>query len=218
MPDELNEVVLQGKLKEEPEQCHNVYGVKNLKKFYLQTERDSGIQDNVLVLYGDKTEIVNNGGLKRIREKVEEKISACDWIEISGKLQTWRNKENGHVQMFVMAQYINLDPKDDLGQQFINNAFIEGKIVKDPELRTTPKGKTITDLTIEIDSIFSKGFKAYIPCIAWGENAKRIAELNEGDLIDGMGRIQERKYIKKTEEKSEERVVWEVSLYHWKRK
>ena len=52
----------------------------------------------------------------------------------------------------------------------------------------------------------------YIPCIAWGRNARYIANLEVGSNIHIWGRMQSRVYQKRIGEDVEERVAYEVSV------
>lgn len=53
----------------------------------------------------------------------------------------------------------------------------------------------------------------YIPCIAWGRNARFCQNLEVGTEVKIVGRVQSRKYEKKFEDgTSEVRVAYEVSI------
>ena len=52
----------------------------------------------------------------------------------------------------------------------------------------------------------------YIPCIAWGRNARYLSNLSVGENIKIWGRVQSRKYQKKVEDTVEERIAYEVSI------
>jgi single-stranded DNA-binding protein len=53
----------------------------------------------------------------------------------------------------------------------------------------------------------------YIPCIAWGRNARYCEKLEVGDHIKLWGRIQSRRYQKKNEHESyETKTAYEVSV------
>jgi len=52
----------------------------------------------------------------------------------------------------------------------------------------------------------------YIPCIFWGRNAKYIENLSTGDIVMVWGRMQSRIYQKKTDEGTEDRVAYEISV------
>ena len=53
----------------------------------------------------------------------------------------------------------------------------------------------------------------YIPCIAWGRNAKFTSTLDVGTSIKIIGRMQSRKYQKKlSEDEIIEKIAYEVSV------
>ena len=52
----------------------------------------------------------------------------------------------------------------------------------------------------------------YIPCIAWGRNARYAQDIEVGKQVSISGRIQSREYTKKIGEVSETRIAYEVSL------
>src|SRR5690606_22495334 len=76
-----------------------------------------------------------------------------------------------------------------------NEIFLDGYICKPPIYRTTPLGREITDLLIAVNRAYNKS--DYIPCIAWGRNARFCEKLLIGDHIKIWGRIQSRKYQKR---------------------
>ena len=92
-----------------------------------------------------------------------------------------------------------------------NEIFLNGFICKTPVYRTTPFGREITDLLIAVNRSYGKS--DYIPCIAWGRNAKFAGGLEVGNNIEIWGRVQSRNYQKKLEnDEIEERTAYEVSI------
>ncbi len=57
------------------------------------------------------------------------------------------------------------------------------------------------------------GKSDYIPCIAWGRNARYASAFEVGSRVRIWGRVQSREYTKKlSEAESEKRVAYEVSV------
>ena len=57
------------------------------------------------------------------------------------------------------------------------------------------------------------GKSDYIPCIAWGRNARYASSFDVGGRVKIWGRVQSREYVKKIDEvDSEKRVAYEVSV------
>jgi single-stranded DNA-binding protein len=92
-----------------------------------------------------------------------------------------------------------------------NEIFLNGFICKKPVYRTTPFGREISDMLVAVNRNYGKS--DYIPCIAWGRNAKFAGSLEVGSNVQLWGRIQSRTYLKKLEnDETEERTAYEVSL------
>jgi single-stranded DNA-binding protein len=92
-----------------------------------------------------------------------------------------------------------------------NSIFLNGFVCKKPIYRTTPFGREIADLLLAVNRAYNKS--DYIPCIAWGRNARFASHFQVGDNIKIWGRIQSRKYQKKFPDGTvEDRVAYEVSI------
>ena len=88
---------------------------------------------------------------------------------------------------------------------------INGFICKNPIYRTTPFKREICDVLIAVNRAYNKS--DYLPCIAWGRNARFIKDATVGDKVCLVGRIQSRVYQKKLEDGNvEDRVAYEVSV------
>lgn len=92
-----------------------------------------------------------------------------------------------------------------------NEIYLDGFICKNPSYRTTPFGREITDLLIAVNRPYNKS--DYIPCIAWGRNARFSGNLDIGQRIKLWGRIQSREYQKKYPNgEIVNKVAYEVSI------
>jgi single-stranded DNA-binding protein len=86
-----------------------------------------------------------------------------------------------------------------------------GYVCKPPVFRVTPFNREIADVLIAVNRAYNKS--DYIPCIAWGRNARFASHLSVGDKITIVGRIQSREYQKVLEDGSEEtRTAYEISI------
>ena len=72
---------------------------------------------------------------------------------------------------------------------------IVGYVCKDPIYRTTPFNREICDVLVAVNRSYNKS--DYLPCIAWGRNARYIKDAKVGTKIEIVGRIQSRDYQKK---------------------
>lgn len=186
---------LEGIIENKFEFSHAVFG----EKFYegkVSVQRNSGVMDSVPV-------IISN----RIFSRIEELESGM-YISIDGEIRTHNVYEEckSKLQVFVFAQKIEIF--DSLYPQ--NEIYMDGHICKEPIYRITPLGKKICDFIVSVSRPYGKS--DYIPCICWGKNAEYVSELNLGDRIIAIGRIQSRKYKKMVEEETVEKETYEVSF------
>ena len=92
-----------------------------------------------------------------------------------------------------------------------NQIFLDGYICKAPVYRKTPLGREIADLLLAVNRPYGKS--DYIPCIAWGRNARFASGFEVGTRVRVWGRVQSREYTKKlSETECEKRVAYEVSI------
>ena len=92
-----------------------------------------------------------------------------------------------------------------------NEVVLVGFICKKPIYRQTPFGREISDILLAVNRAYNKS--DYIPCIAWGRNARFCQNLEVGTQVKVVGRIQSRMYEKKHEDGTvENRVAYEVSV------
>lgn len=205
---ELNTIGIAGTVAVAPEPHHNVYGQEKIYSLWLDIARDSGTIDRILVLFQeDKIEGDSFGALLGDyfdAGTVAEMIKKGSRLEVTGQLQTYKERETGRSQLFVWSTYLAILP-EDIKQ--INAVYIRGEVVKPPVYRETPKGKYITDLELRVASAFSPGFTCVIPCITWGRNAEYTAYLEPGTPVYLEGRLQSREYMKHDQILT----TWEVS-------
>lgn len=146
----------------------------------------------------------------------------ADWIgqfvRISGQFRSYnRHEENrNRLVLSVFAREFEvweengvengaLKPRDE------NEIFLDGYIRKQPIYRKTPLDREIADILIAVNRPYGK--TDYIPCIAWGRNAKFSSGLEVGTRLKVWGRIQSREYQKKiSDDEYETRVAYEVSI------
>ena len=226
---EINTVGITGIVVSQPEKRNNLYGRLGIYRLWVDVERDSGTIDRILVLLQEgetETEetvtttlypveywqppevIIEKKAGKLTAEEIIKGFQPGSTVEVTGRVQTYKDKETGRTQLFVWGLYLAAVPKNS---QQINIAYIKGTVAKQPVYRETPKGKHITDITVRIPSAFTPGFYSYIPCITWEKLAEQAAGLREGSEVYLEGRIQSRPYTKKTPEGVQEFTTWEVS-------
>ncbi|MDD6571660.1 MAG: single-stranded DNA-binding protein [Thermoflexaceae bacterium] len=136
-------------------------------------------------------------------------------IEAAGQFRSY-NRHEGEKNRLVLSIFVRelqfLDDNEEVKDQSkTNQIFLDGYICKVPVYRKTPLGREIADILIAVNRPYGKS--DYIPCIAWGRNARYAASFEVGGHIQVWGRVQSREYTKKiNEEESEKRVAYEVSV------
>ena len=81
----------------------------------------------------------------------------------------------------------------------INNAVIMGRLVADPELKTTPTGVEVCKITVAVDRNFVKAGEErqcdFIDVVAWRTTAAFVCKyFHKGSMIAVNGEIQTRTY------------------------
>ncbi len=130
-------------------------------------------------------------------------------VTVNGQYRSYNNY-SGVGNKLILTLFAN-EIIENTETENPNTIYLNGFICKQPVYRTTPFGREITDIIVAVNRNFGKS--DYIPCIAWGRNAKYTAKLGVGDNIELWGRIQSRNYKKKiTEDEVVEKTAYEVSI------
>ena len=113
------------------------------------------------------------------------------------------------IPLMISERLIDEDIPEE--QSKSNQIFLDGYVCKPPIYRKTPLGREIADILVAVNRPYGKS--DYIPCIAWGRNARFAGGLEVGSHLQICGRVQSREYTKKVDEESvEKRVAYEVSV------
>ena len=127
-------------------------------------------------------------------------------VEVSGQFRSY-NRHEGAKNKLVLSIFVREweEVEENLESGKTNQIFLDGYIWK------TPLGREIADLLVAVNRPYGKS--DYIPCIAWGRNARYASTFEVGGHIQIWGRVQSREYVKKiNEEESEKHVAYEVSV------
>lgn len=190
----MNKIKLSGTIIGEPVFSHMVLN----ESFYaarIVIKRKSGAED---ILNCIVPEIFMNGIVDGAK------------VVLIGEIRT-RN-ENTDVNTKRLRIYVFVSGVFEYAGYDEQSIEIEGYVCKEPRYRETPLGREIADIIIASDRERSRK-SDYIPCIAWGRNALRMASVNIGDKVTARGRLQSRTYMKKIDEDNiEERTAYELSL------
>ena len=133
-------------------------------------------------------------------------------IEADGQFRSY-NRHDGVKNRLVLSVFVRevqfLEEFTDYTKT--NQIFLDGYICKEPIYRKTPLGREIADLLVAVNRPYGKS--DYIPCIAWGRNARFASGFSVGTRIQIWGRVQSREYTKKlSETECEKRTAYEVSV------
>ena len=136
-------------------------------------------------------------------------------IEVAGQFRSY-NRHEGTKNKLVLSIFVRelrFIEEDEMPeeQSKSNQIFLDGFVCKPPIYRKTPLGREIADILVAVNRPYGKS--DYIPCIAWGRNARFAGGLEVGSHLQVSGRIQSREYTKKIgEDEVERRVAYEVSV------
>lgn len=101
----------------------------------------------------------------------------------------------------------------------LNQIAIQGRFVRDPELRRTNSGKAVTSFTLVCDRDFKNqqtGEKEvdFIECVAWGGTAEMVEKyFHKGQMAVATGRLQLRDWTDKNGQKRRTAEILVNSIY-----
>ena len=184
-----------GDLQSEFSYSHESYG----ECFYSFTIRIPRLSDSA--------DIITVTASERILCDEDYKIG--DKIKIIGQFRSYNNYADVGNRLILTLFAKTMERAE--GERYLNEIILNGFLCKEPIYRTTPFGREITDILLAVNRTHNKS--DYIPCIAWGRNAKFAQRLSVGDNIVITGRMQSREYQKKLEnEEVINRIAYEVSV------
>lgn len=185
---EQNTVSIFGKVISEPVLSHTAYG-EDFYTFDLEVKRLSEAADIVPIL---------------ISKKLMADIIVGNHVSINGQMRTYNKIENKSRKLMIYVFVVDVtaveaDKVDEYNANKDPNNIVKitGFLCKDPIYRTTPFGREITDLLVAVNRSYHKS--DYIPCIAWGRNAKYAKTFKVGQQVEITARFQSREYRKKDE-------------------
>ena len=203
---ENNYLTLVGKVTGEKKFSHEIYG-ESFYVFNLEIPRLSGNSDIIPITVSERL-------IK------EDTLNEGKKLLIKGQFRSYNSYENEKNRLILTVfakDIIEVEEKEDEENEMVikdtitNEVVLVGYICKKPIYRQTPFGREISDLLLAVNRAYNKS--DYIPCIAWGRNARFCQELEVGTEVKVVGRVQSRNYEKKHEDGTiEKRVAYEVSV------
>ena len=196
-----NYIKIVGSIFSNLEYSHEVFGEK-FYEFFIEVPRLSETKDILPVIISER--IIN-----------DINMDIGNHIVIEGQFRSYNRYEDDSnrllLRIFVRDIYVPDETELEEMKRHPNEVFLNGYLCKETKFRTTPFGREITDMLIAVNRSYNKS--DYIPCIAWGRNARYCEKLEVGDHIKLWGRIQSREYQKKLPTgEIEKKVAFEVSV------
>lgn len=201
---ENNHLVLVGKVTSEKRFSHEIYG----EKFYifdLAVPRLSGNADIIPITVSERLLSIND-------------LAIDSKITVEGQFRSYNSYENEKNRLVLTVFAKDIQFIEDQSEEIevskdvvSNEVILNGYICKKPIYRQTPFGREISDLLLAVNRAYNKS--DYIPCIAWGRNARFCENIPVGTEVKIVGRVQSRTYEKKHEDGTvETKVAYEVSV------
>ncbi len=203
--DDNNHLTLVGKVTSEKRFSHEIYG----EKFYifdLSVPRLSGNADVIPVTISERLLTIQD-------------VFIGAKLQIDGQFRSYNSYDNEKNKLILTVfvkdiQFLeeNQEEEEENRRDFVSNEVIlDGYICKKPIYRKTPFGREISDILLAVNRAYNKS--DYIPCIAWGRNARFCENVAVGTEVKVIGRVQSREYEKKHEDGTvEKKVAYEVSV------
>ncbi len=190
-----NKVFISGEIVTDAEFSHEVYG-EGFYEMNVLVKRLSGQGDILPVTVSER--LISDGALK-----VGVTINALGQFRSYNKLVDGKSK--------LMLTVFVRELLEEAPVRNPNSIVLTGYICKPPIYRTTPFNREIADILIAVNRSYNKS--DYIPCIAWGRNARFAKNLAVGEKIAISGRIQSREYQKRvTDDDVKTMTAYEVSI------
>ena len=137
---------------------HEIYG-EGFYRFDVEVGRLSGIGDLLPVTVSE-----------RIVDKAAMVVGQP--VRIIGQIRSYNNyveaDRKNKLVLTIFARDIEIVAEQP--DTSPNDVFLDGYLCKPAVYRTTPFGREISDLLIAVNRSYNKS--DYIPCIAWGRNAR----------------------------------------------
>ncbi|MBR6728678.1 MAG: single-stranded DNA-binding protein [Clostridia bacterium] len=175
---------------------HEVHG-ERFYRFMLRSDRLSENADLICVTISEKmlTDISIDTGKR---------------IEVTGQFRSYNNY-SGEGNRLILTLFAKDAVLVDDTAESVNEIYLNGYICKPVIYRVTPFGREIADMLLAVNRAYNKS--DYLPCIAWGRNARYAKRLSVGQNIKIWGRMQSREYQKKiSETETVTKTAYEISV------
>ena len=190
-----NKVYLRGEILSQAKFSHEIYG-EGFYEMEVMIKRLSGQPDVLPVTISE-------------RLFHEKDLQIGSTFSALGQFRSYNKMVDGKSKLMLTVFIREIIETEETRNP--NSIILSGYICKEPIYRTTPFNREIADVLIAVNRAYNKS--DYIPCIAWGRNARFVKNLSVGDYLTICGRIQSREYQKKiSEEEIKTMTAYEVSI------
>ncbi|MCL2371792.1 MAG: single-stranded DNA-binding protein [Defluviitaleaceae bacterium] len=199
MEHENNFIEIGGSIVSEFVFSHEIYG-EGFYRFDVAVDRLSGASDVLPVTVSER--IVDMAAM-----------SPGQLVLIRGQMRSYNNyvEAEGRNRLVLTVFARDVELVGQLADESPNDVFLDGFLCKPAVYRTTPFGREIADMLVAVNRSYNKS--DYIPCIAWGRNARYASRLEVGNRVRLWGRMQSRGYQKKLDDGQVlEKVAYEMSV------
>jgi single-stranded DNA-binding protein len=129
-------------------------------------------------------------------------------IGVTGQFRSYNKTDDEKSRLMLTVFVREIDGEDERTNP--NIITLTGYLCKQPIYRTTPFNREIADMLLAVNRAYNKS--DYIPCIAWGRNARFVKNMSVGEKITVSGRIQSREYQKNIDGVIVSKTAYEVSV------
>ena len=200
---ENNHLILVGKIVSEKNYSHEIYGEK-FYTFNLEVIRLSSTTDIIPITISE-------------RLLTDLEIVVGKQVRVEGQFRSYNSYVNDKNRLILtvfakeIKEFVIEEDSEEAKEVVTNEVTLLGYVCKKPIYRQTPFGREIADILLAVNRAYNKS--DYIPCIAWGRNARFCQNMEVGTEVKITGRVQSRMYEKKHEDGTvEPRVAYEVSI------
>ena len=190
-----NVAVLCGVVQSKPVYSHQMYG-EGFYESILSVPRLSEQIDSIPFTISER--LLNDA-----------EITEGSLVTFSGQLRSYNKMIDGKSKLLLTLFVREVLENDESRNP--NIIDIVGYVCKEPIYRMTPFKREICDVLLAVNRAYNKS--DYLPCIAWGRNARFVKDIPIGEKVNINGRIQSRIYQKVDAEGNvSDKVAYEVSI------
>jgi len=190
-----NKVYLRGEVVSEPVFSHEVCD-EGFYEINLKVQRLSEISDIIPITVSERLITGDTFNMGNV-------------VTIKGQFRSYNKQIDGKSKLILTVFVREIVENDE--QENPNIIELTGFVCKAPIFRVTPFKREICDVLIAVNRAYNKS--DYLPCIAWGRNARFVKNIDVGEKIVITGRIQSREYQKRLPDNTiETKVAYEISI------